>query len=152
MRSTALSLLLVLATLPVSAQSAPASSQPRSTELTNRVTTVARGLNHPWGLEFLPDGRMLVTERSGQLRIVSANGQLSAPLKGVPEVVARGQGGLLDVALDPRFAENRTIYLSYSEPGDGGAGTSVARARLTDTTLENVRVIYRQQPKVRGAG
>src|SRR5688572_18845069 len=77
------------------------SPTPASTQIPNKVTTVARGLDHPWGLEFLPDGRMLVTERPGRLRIVMADGRLSAPVTGVPQVYARGQGGLLDVALDP---------------------------------------------------
>ena len=112
-----------------------------------RVVTVASGLEHPWGLAFLPDGRMLVTERPGRLRIVTPDGQLSAPLAGVPEVWARGQGGLLDVVVAPDFATTRTIYLSYSEPGDGGAGTAVARARLGDGGLEEVRVVFRQAPK-----
>lgn len=116
-----------------------------------RVVTVARGLEHPWGLAFLPDGRMLVTERPGRLRIVSADGSLSAPLAGVPAVVAEGQGGLLDVALAPEFAQSRLIYLSYSEPGAGGtAGTAAARGRLGERGLENVEVIFRQEPKVSG--
>jgi glucose/arabinose dehydrogenase len=115
-----------------------------------RVVTVADGLEHPWGLAFLPDGRMLVTERPGRLRLSSPDGRLSAPLSGVPRVYAVGQGGLLDVALDPDFAANRFVYLSYAEPGDGGAGTAVARGRFSDSTLDDVRVIYRQQPKVRG--
>lgn len=113
-----------------------------------RVETVARGLEHPWALEFLPDGRIIVTERPGRVRIVSKDGQLSAPLAGVPRVAARGQGGLLDVALDPDFARNSVIYLSYSEPGEGGSGTAVARARLAASSLEDVRVVYRQVPKV----
>jgi aldose sugar dehydrogenase len=111
---------------------------------------VARGLEHPWALEFLPDGRMLVTERPGRLRIVEPNGRISAPLAGVPPVETGGQGGLLDVALDPSFSENRLVYLSYAEPGEGGAGTAVARGRLGEGRLEDVRVIYRQQPKVGG--
>ncbi|HZP09259.1 MAG TPA: PQQ-dependent sugar dehydrogenase [Methyloceanibacter sp.] len=114
------------------------------------VSTVARGLEHPWGLAFLPDGRMLVTERPGRLRIVTNDGAVSAPLKGVPEVFAQGQGGLLDVALDPDFATNRLVYLSYSEPGEGGAGTAVARGKLSDDGLEGVEVIFRQEPKVDG--
>jgi glucose/arabinose dehydrogenase len=102
-----------------------------------RVVTVARGLEHPWGLAFLPDGRMLVTERPGRLRIVARDGTLSAPLAGVPRVEAGGQGGLLDVALAPDFATSRIIYLSYSEPGHLGAvGTSVARGRLGEVGLE----------------
>jgi glucose/arabinose dehydrogenase len=107
----------------------------------------------PWALAFLPDGRMLVTERPGRLRIVDQQGAVSAPLAGVPAVHAVGQGGLLDVALDPGFARNRTIYLSYAEPGPGGtSGTAVARARLADAGLEEVRVIYQQRPKLRGGG
>lgn len=132
---------------------APSSPQPASTKIANRITDYATGLEHPWGMAFLPDGRLLVTERPGRLRVVAKNGQLSAPVKGVPEVVARGQGGLLDVALDPQFATNRILYLSYSEPGDGGtASTAVARARFADTALQDVKVIYRQQPKVVSGG
>ena len=117
-----------------------------------RVDTLAGGLDHPWGLAFLPDGRMLVTERPGRLRIVSRDGRLSQPLGGVPRVFAQGQGGLLDVALSPDFATDRLVYISYSEPGEGGAGTTVARGRLNDAgaALENVDVIFRQQPKVGG--
>jgi glucose/arabinose dehydrogenase len=95
---------------------------------------------------------MLVTERPGRLRVVGKDGRISAPLAGVPAVQARGQGGLLDVALDPRFNENRLVYLSYAEPGDGGmAGTAVAHGRLGEAGLEDVRVIYRQRPKVSGS-
>ncbi|MGQ0701660.1 MAG: PQQ-dependent sugar dehydrogenase [Gemmatimonadales bacterium] len=118
-----------------------------------KVETVARGLEHPWALAFLPDGRILVTERPGRLRIVEPDGRLSSPLAGVPAVHARGQGGLLDVALDPDFSSNQTIYLSYAEPGAGGlAGTAVAQARLGAAGLEDLRVIYRQEPKVAGGG
>lgn len=114
------------------------------------VDTVASGLEHPWGLAFLPDGRMLVTERPGRLRLVSASGEKSRPINGVPNVVARGQGGLLDVALDPNFAQNRQIYLSYAEPRAGGNGTSVAKARLSanGTALEGLNVIFRQNPAI----
>ena len=115
-----------------------------------RVSTVARGLENPWALAFLPDGRMLVTERPGRMRVVARDGTLGAPLANLPVVVAQGQGGLLDVALDRDFANNRVIYFTFSEPGDGGAGTSVARARLGSNSLEDVRVIFRQAPKVRG--
>jgi aldose sugar dehydrogenase len=117
---------------------------------TIKVETVATGLAHPWGLAFLPDGRMLVTERSGTLRLVSKDGKLSAPLSGVPEVVVAGQGGLLDVAIDPDFKSNSLVYLSYSEPGEGGASTAVARGKLGDSGLENVEVIFRQVPKING--
>ena len=115
-----------------------------------RVTTFASGLRHPWGLAFLPDGQMLVTERGGTLRLVSRNGTLSEPLAGVPKVDARGQGGLLDVALDPDFTSNRLVYISYSEPGPGGNSTAVARGALSENgrSLENVQVIFSQKPKV----
>jgi len=139
---------------PVLAQDqaqAPRSPTPTPVKAAVRVETVARGLEHPWALAFLPDGRMLVTERPGRLRIVGRDGRVSEPLAGVPQVLARGQGGLLDVALDPRFADNRLVYLSYAEPGaDGTAGTAVARGRLGEGRLEDVRVIYQQQPKVQG--
>lgn len=115
-----------------------------------RIQTVAQGLERPWGLAFLPDGRMLVTEKPGRLRIVTEDGAISEPIKGVPKVVAKGQGGLLDVALDPAFAKNGLVYLSYSEPGKGGAGTAVARGKLGGGALENVEVIFRQRPKVDG--
>jgi glucose/arabinose dehydrogenase len=115
-----------------------------------RVVTVSRGLEHPWGLAFLPEGRLLVTERPGRLRIVGADGRLSAPLAGVPEVAARGQGGLLDVALAPDFDRSRLVYLSYAELAGSTAGTAVARGRLTETGLEDVAVIFRQEPKVGG--
>ncbi len=113
------------------------------------VETVARNLENPWGLAFLPDNRMLVTERSGRLRIADADGTLSEPIRGVPRVVARGQGGLLDVALDPNFAQNRLVYLSYAEDrGEGRAGTSVARGQLNanGTALEAVQIVFRQEP------
>ncbi|HRI17604.1 MAG TPA: PQQ-dependent sugar dehydrogenase [Burkholderiaceae bacterium] len=119
--------------------------------------TVVQGLEHPWGLAFLPDfdgkaGRMLVTERPGRLRLATAGGALGPPMAGVPEVDARGQGGLLDVVLDPKFADNGFIYLSYAEAGDGGNGTAVGRARLETRGLQgrlvDWQVIYRQRPKV----
>lgn len=113
-----------------------------------KVTTIAKGLEHPWGMEFLPDGRLLVTERPGRLRFVFKNGALSKPLSGVPKVYASGQGGLLDVVLDPQFEKNRTIYFSFAEETDGKAATAVAKAVLNEETLENVQVVFRQQPKV----
>ncbi|WP_432807386.1 PQQ-dependent sugar dehydrogenase [Rhodoligotrophos ferricapiens] len=111
------------------------------------VTVFAEGLEHPWGMVFLDDGRALVTERPGRLRIVSRDGRLSRPLSGVPKVDARDQGGLLDVALDPTFAENRLVYLSYAERGEGGNGTAVARGRLDGDGLVDTTVIFRQLPK-----
>jgi aldose sugar dehydrogenase len=109
--------------------------------------TVASGLENPWAVAFLPDGRALVTERPGRMRIVERDGKLSEPLAGLPPVVAGGQGGLLDVVLDPQFASNQLIYWSYSEPGDGGNSTAVARGKLEGNHLANVQVIFRQQPK-----
>lgn len=129
-----------------------ASPQPASLEDVVRAETFASGLEHPWALAFMPDGRLLVTERPGRLRIVATDGSLSAPLTGVPAVHAVGQGGLLDVALDPDFATNRMVYLSFAEPEGGLAGTAVARGTLGATGLENVTVIYRQRPKVSGNG
>ncbi|MEJ8840515.1 PQQ-dependent sugar dehydrogenase [Ramlibacter sp. AN1133] len=116
-----------------------------------RGETVASGLEHPWALAFLPDGRFLVTERPGRLRIVNPQGRLSPPLAGVPTVAARGQGGLLDVVLDAGFASNRTLYFCFSEPGPGGTNsTALARATLAsdDSRLADVRVIFSQKPKV----
>lgn len=130
---------------------APKSAQPDAEPLPARVTVVATGLEHPWGLAFLPDGTMLVTERPGRLRRVGADGTLSAPLAGVPPVLARGQGGLLDVAVSPTFASDRYVYLTFAEPrGDGKAGTSLARGRLGDAGLEETAVIWRQEPAVSG--
>jgi glucose/arabinose dehydrogenase len=108
-------------------------------------------LEIPWGMAFLPDGRMLVTERPGRLRIVTAKGEMSPPVTGLPTVDYRGQGGLLDVALDPSFASNRLVYLSFSEPrGEKMNATAVARGRLVDDQaaprLENMQVIYHQDP------
>jgi glucose/arabinose dehydrogenase len=110
-----------------------------------KAETVVGGLVHPWALAFLPDGRMLLTERPGRMRIATADGKLSPPLGGVPRVFASGQGGLLDVALDRNFAQNQTIYFCYAEPDGGGARTSMARATLGDNKLDDVKVIFRQE-------
>ena len=116
------------------------------------VVELAKGLDHPWAVEPLPDGRLLVTERAGRMRIVSASGQLSEPLAGIPEVAAGGQGGLLDVALAPTFAQDRTIFWSFSEPREGGNGTAIARGTLSadGTRVEGVRVIFRVEPTYNG--
>jgi len=107
-------------------------------------------LDFPWGLAFLPDGRMLVTERPGRLRIVHPDGSTQRePIKGLPPIVEIGQGGLMDVALHPGFAQNQLVYLSYAAQGDGGVGTEVLRGRLNGDRLEDVRVIFRMQPKSR---
>ncbi|MCY7313444.1 MAG: PQQ-dependent sugar dehydrogenase [Pseudoxanthomonas sp.] len=134
------------------ASAPPAARTMASTSGPYKVTEMARGLSHPWSLAFLPDGSMLVTERTGQLRRISASGTVSAPLDGVPPVLAEGQGGLLDLALAPDFASSQRLYLSYAEPGEGGtAGTAVASATLGPTGLSDVKVIYRQLPKLEGA-
>ncbi|CAM3653430.1 PQQ-dependent sugar dehydrogenase [Rheinheimera salexigens] len=118
-----------------------------------KVDTVASGLNHPWGLAFLGDGRMLVTERAGNLRIVAADGSVGEPISGLPEIKVRGQGGLFDLRLSPNFSNDNLIYFSYSEPETAGSditSTAVARARLENNKLHDVKVIFSQQPKVMG--
>ncbi|SEN18315.1 Glucose/arabinose dehydrogenase, beta-propeller fold [Pseudomonas sp. ok272] len=125
----------------------------QSEQGTLEVTRIVSGLDHPWALAFLPDRQgMLVTERPGNLRWVSADGRLSAALGGVPKVWAKGQGGLLDVALSPDFKADRMVYLSYAEGGgeDGKAGTAVGRGRLADdlSALVDFKVIFRQEPKL----
>ena len=135
---------------PVEAQ-APRSPTPASVQGVVDVQTMVKGLEHPWSLAFLPDKRMLVTERPGRLRVVGADGRVSEPLAGVPQVYASGQGGLLDVVLSPTFDKDRLVYLSFAEPGEGGASTAVARSRLGKRGLENTQVIWRQQPKVSGS-
>ncbi|MDP1867072.1 MAG: PQQ-dependent sugar dehydrogenase [Bradyrhizobium sp.] len=111
------------------------------------VQTVASGLVNPWALAFLPDGRMLVTERAGRMRIVTPEGQVSPPLKGVPEAWASGQGGLLDVITDKSFAQNKTIYFCYAERTAGGGRTAMARGKLNDGSgrLDEIKVIFRQE-------
>lgn len=116
-----------------------------------RVVTITEGLTNHWGLAFLPDGRMLVTERPGRLRYVDKNGKVSKPLKGVPEVFSRGQGGLLDVVLDPGYRSNGLVYLSCAEPVKGGGGTAVGRGRLLEDGIDSFEVIFRQVPET-GAG
>jgi aldose sugar dehydrogenase len=116
------------------------------------VVTLVEGLQNPWGMTFLPDGRMLVTEKPGRLRIVTTDGKMSEPVAGLPEVDARGQGGLLDVALDPAYQKNNLIYWSYSQPKENQMNnTAVARGRLVDGAtprVENVQVIYEQAPSL----
>ena len=132
--------LLALAAAPSVAQSQPSP----------KAQTVASGLQNPWAVAFLPDGRFLVTERPGRLRVVNADGQVQPAVQGLPEVAAGGQGGLLDVITDSAFASNRTIYFCFSEPGKGTTNsTALARARLSQDAkrLEDVKVIFSQQPK-----
>lgn len=145
-RTFALIALLLLASVASAAEPAPV----RTEEHTIRVRVLVQGLEHPWSLAFLPDGRMLVTEREGRLRIVRDGKLDPQPVSGLPPVAPQGQGGLLDVALHPRFAENGWLYLSYSARGPGGYGTEVARGRLVQNRLEDVQIIFRMQPKVGG--
>lgn len=112
-----------------------------------KVVTLADGLDHPWSLAFLPDGRMLVTERPGRLRVIEKGRLLPQAVSGVPAVVARGQGGLLDVVPHPQFSKNRWIYLSYSAAGKGGQGTEVGRGRLEGLQLRDWQVIFTLEPK-----
>ncbi len=116
-----------------------------------RIVEIARGLDRPWSLAFLPDGRMLVTERPGALRVVGADGSVSAPIAGVPEVVSKGQGGLLDVVPHPDFAANKLIYLTYSGQGDGGASTELARGRMEGDQLLQLEVLFRAVPRIPSA-
>lgn len=114
-----------------------------------RIETVARGLEHPWGFDFLPDGRMIVTERAGRMRVVSADGQLSPPLAGLPRLLVAGQGGLLDIAIDPAFATTRRIFFTFAQPRENGRNaTAVGRAQLNSagTALEATTVIFQQNP------
>jgi aldose sugar dehydrogenase len=147
---------LLFATLPAAAQPPGRAASQHGRARPAKIATivaeeVVQGLDHPWAMAFLPDGRALVTERGGALRIVdTAEGELSAPLEGTPAVYAKGQGGLLDVALDPDFATNRLVYLSFAEPGEGGASTAVGRGRLEGGRLEGFEVIFSQEPKVEG--
>lgn len=141
---------LITAAAPVFA--AP-TQELKSEQGTLEVTPITEGLEHPWALAFLPDRQgMLVTERPGTLRVVTADGKRSAPISGVPKVWAKGQGGLLDVVLSPDFKQDRMVYLSYAEGGGEGdkAGTAVGRGRLSDdlTTLKDFKVIFRQEPKL----
>ena len=122
----------------------------QSEEHAFQVVTVTAGLDHPWGLAFLPDGRMLVTERPGRLRTVTAGRLDPAPIAGVPPIRASGQGGLLDIALHPDFQEDPWVYLSYAAGSWGRAGTEVARGRLRDHRLEDVEVLFRALPKSSG--
>jgi len=143
-RKVQLTLALLLAAVTASAPAQTVKTQEHAV----RVVKIVEGLEHPWGLAFLPDGRMLVTERAGRLRVIGKDRKLEAQaVSGLPPIAAHGQGGLLDVALHPRYAENSLVYLSYSARGEGGVGTEVARGKLTGNRLEDVQVIFRQQPR-----
>jgi glucose/arabinose dehydrogenase len=112
-----------------------------------RLVRVVEGLEQPWSLAFLPDGRMLVTEKAGRLRIVEQGKLLPQPVAGLPEVTVHGQGGLHDVALHPRFDKNQLLYLAYAARGPDGVGTELARAHLNGRRLDDVQVLFRQSPK-----
>ena len=134
---------------PLSAQITKAPAQ--KTKQAIKAETFAKGLVHPWGMAFLPDGRLLVTERPGRVRLIGKDGKLSAPLQGVPKVYASGQGGLLDVQIGPDFGSSGAVYLAYADPRDGSRnGTSVARGKLVADgdggRLEDAKVIFRQDP------
>lgn len=153
MRPLALLAALALAT-PVAAQPIPSMGQVGSV-MTEAgpvaIQTLADGLVHPWGMAFLPDGRLLVTERAGRLRILGPDGTLSEPVAGTPTVFAQGQGGLLDVALDPEFEANGYVYLSYARPGpEGSAATAVGRGRWEADSLAGFEVLFTQEPYLTG--
>jgi glucose/arabinose dehydrogenase len=141
--------LWLLVTTPALAGITEAPAAPSSAV---RAVTLTDRLDHPWGLVFLPDGRFLVSERPGRLRLVAADGSLSAPLEGLPEVVATGQGGLLDLALHPDFANNRRVYFAYAAGNGplGGLGTEVAYGELYEQRLDNIRTMFRATPKAGG--
>lgn len=149
MRFFSISLGTTLASVALALSPSPTGAQTIKTQdHAIRVVKVVEGLEYPWGLAFLPDGRMLVTERPGRLRIVGKDGRLEPqPVAGLPAVAATGQGGLLDVALHPRFSENALLYFSFTARGETGVGTEVARGKLSGNRLENVQVMFRQHPK-----
>jgi aldose sugar dehydrogenase len=135
-----------VAVVPTAASAAPQTYPSSVGNL--MVETIATGLANPWALAFLPDGRLVVTERAGRMRIVGKDGKLSRPLADVPQVAARGQGGLHDVVLDRDYAQNNTIYFCFAEPANGGARTALARAKLIDEAtprLDDVKVIFHQE-------
>ena len=140
-----LNLFLSVALLAASVASPPGFAQAPAAPAGTAV--VVRGLTDPWAMAFLPDGRMLITEKAGQLRIATPDGRLSAPLAGLPAVAATGQCGLLDVVLDPQFSENRRLFFTFAEPGPGGNSTAVGSARLVDDQLREVRTLFSQKPK-----
>ena len=117
-----------------------------------RVATLVTGLANPWSVAFLPDGRMLVTELEGRLRLVGQDFQLDPrPIEGLPEIVAQGQGGLFDVALHPQYTQNGWVYWAYNAPGPGGWGTALARGKLQGQRMTEVQVLFSMQPKTRSS-
>ena len=150
----AVAFLMAMAGLPIWAQPAsPPSVAPVAGTTPVTVEHIAEGLSNPWGVAFLSNGSFLITERPGRMRVVSGDGRLGPPLPGLPRIDAGGQGGLLDVITDAQFERNRRIFFCFSEPGDGKGGTNgtalaSAVLPLGEKSLESVRVIFRQQPKV----
>ena len=144
----------ILALMLATIVAGPAAAQTFKTEHYDlKLSVVADGLDHPWGMAFLPDGDIVVTERDpGTIRVVEKDGTVRRPLANVPRAYTSGQGGMLDVAVDPDFVTNELIYFSYAEPGEGGAGTAVARGRLDRAinVLRDVEVLFRQYPKTGG--
>ncbi len=156
MQAKSIAVLAALLTVPAAPGAAEQTQAPaRTTKQQLRVETYAKGLAYPWGLAFLPDGRLLVTERPGRMRLIGKDGRLSPPLHNVPTVQAAGQGGLLDVTLRPDFTSSKLIYFSFSEPREGGgSATAVGRAKLVldgdGGRLDDVKVVFRQQPATGG--
>ena len=149
-RSTLVLLMCMAACLPTWAQDGTPIF--KSEKHAFRVTTLVTGLENPWAVAFLPDGRLLVTEKAGRLRLVSQDFKLSPkPIDGLPEVVSQGQGGLFDVVLHPQFAQNGWIYWAYNAPGPGGWGTALARGKLQDHRMTEVQVLFSMQPKTRSS-
>jgi glucose/arabinose dehydrogenase len=135
----------LLTFLPIAS---PAFAQSFGSELHEfRLVRLVEGLDQPWSLAFLPDGRMLVTEKQGRLRVIEQGKLLPQPIAGMPQTTLHGQGGLHDVVPHPQFARNRWIYVAYAARGDDGVGTELARARLGSNRLEDVQVLFRQSPK-----
>lgn len=154
-RRMAASLLACAASLPAAVNAQPTPGNEVDSLLTTAgpiaVHEVVSGLDQPWALEFLPDGRLLITERTGHLLILDKSGKLSKPVSGTPKVFAQGQGGLMDVALHPDFKENQLVYLSFAHPGpQQKAATALGRGRLVGDKLEDFEVVFRQEPWVDG--
>ena len=126
---------------------AQADDQILTEKVSLKIVKIADGLKNPWGMAFLPNGRILITERPGRLQIIDPADGSKQAVTGLPEITQRGQGGLLDVALHPEFDKNHWVYLSFAAPGQGGAGTEVARGRLKGTELRDVEIIFRMNPK-----
>ena len=146
-------LFIAVSLLPLLTSAAKAQTQSpiiQSDKQAFRVSTLTRGLENPWSMAFLPDGRMLLTERAGRMRILDKHFKLDpTPIEGLPDIVARGQGGLFDVVLHPDFSSNGWIYWSYNAPGPGGWGTALARGKLQGHRMIDVQVLFSMEPKTR---